>query len=176
MVRFRCPQCRASLEHRPQRAGKMGTCDQCKAEYVEPTDPLPGMTASLWETTETSHSTASNKPKGAGSKPASPQNPKSDDEKPVPSNRRSLSKLDQFDTRELLAPLADLGLHGILVAWSPKRPGSLKVGTSSGCPKEDADRKIMELALAWIKQRSPKLYAKLLVELSKIDQDVDSAD
>lgn len=173
MVRFRCPKCRTSIEHRPERAGKMGTCDQCSTQFVEPSDPLPGMTAELWETTPAPQLPSNDSSKEslnskAGSRPSRRSQPSSASS-PSSSPKARASKLDQFDTRELLAPLGNLGLHGVLITWSAKRPGSLKLGTSSGCPKEEADRKVMEVALSWVKQRSPKLYAKLLIELAKLE-------
>ena len=154
------------MEHLGEKAGEMGVCEKCAGLFVRPSDPMPGMVALPWDVApadvEPPTETATKAKESAReSESGSPRRTHGS----VGKGRR----LDRFDTRELLTPLNELGLHGILVAWSPKQPGNLKVGTTSGCPKDEADRKILDLALAWIKARSPQLYAKLLVELARLD-------
>ena len=76
-----------------------------------------------------------------------------------------------FETRQLLEPLEPLGVHAVLIAWSQGEGGSLKIGTTSGCPKEESERMLLKAALQLIKAKSPRLHAKLQIELARLEHE-----
>jgi hypothetical protein len=88
---------------------------------------------------------------------------------PVEANEPIKSALHEFDTRQLLQPLEELEVRGLLIAWTQNRSEGLKIGTTSGCPKDESEKLLLKAALQLIKSRSTDLHATVSRELARLE-------
>jgi hypothetical protein len=84
--------------------------------------------------------------------------------------KREKSALNRFETRQLLQPLEELNLYGLLIAWTENRDEGVKIGTTSGCPKEESEKVLLKAALQLIKSKSTDLHSMVVKELSRLDR------
>lgn len=183
MVRFPCPYCRHLLQAQPSRKGLQRRCPRCQGKFLEPTDPLPGVAPDALIQTEDEDG-----PEVEIEEPVSDQaveptvNTSPEDiptatevmeptevTEPVEANEPIKSALHEFDTRQLLQPLEELEVRGLLIAWTQNRSEGLKIGTTSGCPKDESEKLLLKAALQLIKSRSTDLHATVSRELARLE-------
>lgn len=189
MVRFPCPYCRHLLQAQPSRKGMQRRCPRCQGKFLEPTDPLPGVAPDALILTEDEDDPereieeaisdkavepAVNTPSESVPAPAevteSSKAPEpSESTEPVEANEPAKSALQEFDTRQLLQPLEELEVRGLLIAWTQNRSEGLKIGTTSGCPKDESEKLLLKAALQLIKSKSTDLHATVSRELARLE-------
>ena len=89
---------------------------------------------------------------------------------PVEANELIRSALHEFDTRQLLQPLEELEVRGLLIAWTQNRSEGLKIGTTSGCPKDESEKLLLKAAMQLIKSKSIDLHATVSRELARLEK------
>jgi hypothetical protein len=167
MVRFPCPYCHHSLQPQSARAGLQRRCPRCQGRFLEPTDPLPGVTPEAIVLPEESDDLAAN---------PSTDDSEATEQAAIPNAVSSVPKpdksaLSQFETRQLLQPLEKLNLYGLLIAWTGNREEGVKIGTTSGCPKEESEKVLLKAALQLIKSKSAELHSMVVKELARLDRE-----
>ena len=159
MVRFPCPYCHHSLQPQSARAGLQRRCPRCQGRFIEPTDPLPGVIPEAVVVPDESED------------PEAPQSSDDSELQEQTAPKPKESALSQFDTRQLLQPLEQLNLYGLLIAWTGNREEGVKIGTTSGCPKEESEKVLLKAALQLIKSKSAELHTTVVKELARLDRE-----
>lgn len=170
MVRFPCPYCHHSLQPQTARAGLQRRCPRCQGRFLEPTDPLPGVAPeALVLPDESEAQAAATSPLDAKSHELGRAQGSSTHAGGVPKPEKSA--LNRFETRQLLQPLEELNLYGLLIAWTENRDEGVKIGTTSGCPKEESEKVLLKAALQLIKSKSTDLHTLVVKELARLDRE-----
>ena len=189
MVRFPCPYCRHLLQAQPSRKGLQRRCPRCQGKFLEPTDPLPGVAPDALIQTEDEDGPEVEIEEPVSDQAVEPTVSTSSEDVPTPTevteptevaepseatepvdaNEPIKSALHEFDTRQLLQPLEELEVRGLLIAWTQNRSEGLKIGTTSGCPKDESEKFLLKAALQLIKSRSTDLHATVSRELARLE-------
>lgn len=139
-LKYHCPYCRVSIDHRPELAGERVVCSACKGAYYEPTDPLPGILPEKAPTAEEAEVVGGDQPKFE------------------PVDGPTVKSLAQCEPVDMVGEITNRGKHSLMITWPAGKTQEANMAYSDSLTREQVNDMILEIAVHLIRDKWPDVY------------------